>query len=483
MFERHLTDEVLMLLVGGQLAEVSRWPATDHLQHCLACQRRYEETRSVHASWVAVSEYGLTNILRAESLLKHKHAKPEFRFPWAPVSAVFVCSLIVIFVLSFPKVVPEASASELLGHAIQHEGSVDAARTFQISVQGTMCGIGRGEGELIPVQSSNTCTQATSLIQRTPWRSHALSARTFHDWHDSLSERHDTVTRQSSSWTIDTVTPVGTVREASLVLQMADYHAFSLQLRFDNQQQITISEETHPSFFTNRADIKGNGPVKVVDNPADVLEVNAWDVLRRLNADSGWEANVLRDGNKVVVKASVQDEARKHEIEDAFRSYPDVDVDVHDYRESSSVQEFLAQRTLDGDAPALAVDWLKQQFPDSESRNRYANGTVELSKAVLGRSFVLTQLQKRRRDLRTCSCAAELSKLIDQETMLLIVAQKELSSAAQSLVGEGKRASSKPLSYEEAQRLDAALGYLLVAASTQNSVSYDENVETVRRLL
>src|SRR5579862_2637751 len=143
MFERHLTDEVLMFLVGGQLAEVSRRPATDHLQHCLACQRRYEETRSVHASWVAVSEYGLTNILRAEPLRKHKHAKPEFRFPWAPVSAVFVCSLIVIFVLSFPKVVPEASASELLGHAIQHEDSVDAARTFQISVQGTMCGIGR----------------------------------------------------------------------------------------------------------------------------------------------------------------------------------------------------------------------------------------------------------------------------------------------------------------------------------------------------
>ena len=166
---------------------------------------------------------------------------------------------------------------------------------------------------------------------------------------------------------------------------------------------------------------------------------------------------------------------------DAFHSYPDVEVEIHDYHESAT-SDFLPQRTLEGDSPALANEWLEQQFPDLESRTQYANTTVELSKTVLGRAFILEQLQNRRRSLRQCSCAIELSKLIDRETTLLSVAERELSSATKSLVGDAKRKISKPLSYEDARHLDLALGNLLIASS-QNSPSYDESMDTVRRLL
>jgi hypothetical protein len=483
MFERHLSDDVLILLVGGQLADASRQATANHLQRCADCRRRYEETRSVHATWVAVSEYGLANILRSKAQQKRKPAKAEIRFPWAPVSAVLATSLAVILFVSLPKVVPEARAGELLDHAIQNEGSQDSLRTFQVSVQGTKCGMGRGDEKLILAQTSTLCTQATSLIEKTPWRSRALSARTFHDWHDSLSERHDTVTKESSAWMIDTVTPMGIVREASLALRLTDYRPLSLQLKFENEQQITITEGTQPLLYAKSMELKDSLPGKAIDNPADLLEVHAWEVLRSLNADSGWEANVLRDGNRVLVKASVPSETRKQEIADAFHSYPDVDLDIHEYHESSETNDFLAQRTLDGDAPALALDWLKQQFPDPESRNRYANDTVDLSKAVLGRAFVLEQLQSRQHDLRQCSCAAELAKLIERQTILLNIAEKDLNSATSSLIGDAKRKSSKPLSYEDAKRLDWALGNLLIASSSQSPISYDESMETVRRLL
>src|SRR5262249_9798143 len=160
------------------------------------------------SAWVKVSEYGLTNILREQPQPIHKPVKTEIRFPWAPVSAILATSLIVILVISLTKVVPEANASELLGHAMQNESRLGATGAFQIRVQGTTCGVGRGDGQLVPVEKSTLCSEATNLVQKTPWRSRALSARTFHDWHDSLSERHDTVTKDSSSWMIDTTTPV-----------------------------------------------------------------------------------------------------------------------------------------------------------------------------------------------------------------------------------------------------------------------------------
>jgi hypothetical protein len=485
MFERHLTDDTLILLVGSQLADSSRQAATDHLQQCKACQRRYKETHDVHAAWVTVAEYGLANVLSAQSRRRIKTAKTGIRFPWVPVSAIVTCSLVIILFVSLPKVVPEAKASELLSHAMQSEGNLDTLRPFEISVQGTACSVGRADDKLVVVRSSTLCTQATTLIERTPWRRRALSARTFHDWRDSLSERHDRVTRQATSWIIDTVTPMGIVREASLALGLTDYHPLSLQLKFDNQQEITISEDMHSFFLAKSADIKDTSPSRDIGNPADVLEVYSWELLQKLNADSGWEASVVRDGGNVVVKVDVENEARKREIVNAFDAYPEVTLDFADHRTRLGQTTFLANRDMDGDSAPQAQDWLREQFPDSESRNRFANSTLALSKVVLGRAFILKEMEGRRRNMQHCSCLPELSRLIRRETELLDVAMTNLGLAAGALLRSPspKRLSSGSMSYVDAQYLDMALAHLLVASSSKNALSYQENIEIVRRLL
>jgi hypothetical protein len=476
-----------MLLASGQLTATFRQPAANHLQECQSCRLRLEEMRRVRAAWTQVSEQGLAAALRTQPGVRGKLATTHVRRPWVPVSAILITAAVIFVILFSSRTVPTVSAHELLAQAVQNEDQFRRPVAFRIDVGGISCGVGRSDNPFVSKQTATRCFRAATLLQETPWgRGNPLSARTFLGWQSSLSQRHDSVTKQPSSWLITTATSIGPVQEARLTLRFADYHPLALYLKSADEQEVTVSEEAESTLFatdTNPPEISKAAPLKPADNPADVLEVQAWQMLRNLHADTGWEANVVREGDNVIVKATAPGEVRRQELASRFYAHPEMRLEMHNYQEASGTGDFLAQRALNGDAPALAQAWLEQQFPDHDSRNRYANHTVELSKIVLGRAFIVDQLQNRRRGLRECSCAPALAKLIHQETSLLTGAQAELRAAIQPLVGSPQHHASTPLTYEDAKRLDTALGSLLIASSSQNPLSYEQSIDLVQRLL
>jgi hypothetical protein len=490
MRQPHATDEALLLFANGTLSRSATEDLTRHLETCKSCQRRLERTQEIQAAFAQISEGGLPQLpVRRET---HRLSRiGEYRFPWIPVSGILAASTIILFLLLVPGGTQTAQASDLLDRAVELGGQPAEMSRLLIEVDGAPCGVSTGRGSTI-LKASSACASFPSRLHNSPWgQGSPLSARTFLNWRKSLAHHRDKVTKRPSEWQIDTSTSEGPVREASLTLRAADYHPTSLDLEFDDSVHLSIEETAVTPLMASDAPPSptphaASSEVKPPDNPDDQLEVEAWEMLAKLNADSGWEANVLRDGDQVIVKANVSDAARKEQIEGAFSGLSGVQFDIHGQPQSAADTEFLAQRTLNGDAPALAHDWLEQQYPDPDGRSRFVNSTLALSKRLLGRAFIVTQLKQRRLALVNCTCSRDLDKLFAHEENLLALDRNSLSAALKPLLMDQSRTEprkSGSFTYPDAKELDALLGNLLAASSSQSQLSYAQNVALIESAL
>lgn len=108
-------------------------------------------------------------------------------------------------------------------------------------------------------------------------------------------------------------------------------------------------------------------PKPVEDDATDALEVQAWELLHQINADSGWEATVVRGADSVAVQALVANNTRKEEFDAAFRAYPKVVLSLHECDNPGTSGGFLPHRDFDeGGAPPLA-GMFPQRSPDSRA--------------------------------------------------------------------------------------------------------------------
>jgi hypothetical protein len=501
--KRHLTDDALLLLANGQLAANFEQSANDHLRECQGCRRRLEKTQKVRAVWARVSEQGLATALHTGAGVANR-ARPavaKLRAPWAPISAAVTSAVVICVALFSSRTVPTVSAQELLTQAAQTQANFSHPMSFRIQVRGVSCGLGRSDSLSMSREIATSCVGPLSLFQKTPWGvGNPLSAQTFIAWQGTLGKHRDSVTRLDSSWRVSTTASLGAVQEADLFLGFADYRPLSLHLKFTDEEELTVAEEPESAFAASASappavvskPAHPAQPVRPPDDPADVLEVQAWRTLQTLQADSGWEASVSRTGAEVFVKSISGDSIRREEFAAAFRNYPAIKIEAPP-GSANTLVDFLPPRALRGDSPALAQSWLEEQFPDHDARNRYTNTTADLSRAVLGRAAFLEQLKARQEGLQQCSCAPAMTKLIEQETIRLNEAKASLKAALEPLLPDAadpvpqpkRKKSAKPatLSYADAQRLDATVSSLLTAASSQDTLSYEDALALVRQLL
>jgi hypothetical protein len=191
-------------------------------------------------------------------------------------------------------------------------------------------------------------------------------------WRSSLKQHKDQVTKSNALWEIRTSSEDDVVRRASLEVRVADFHTAKLTLDFADNEKVGISEDNDPLPVSSARDLAANQiqqTPQYLDNPADLLEVHAWTRLHQLKADSGWEGVVLREGAEVRVKAIVQGDSRKQELERGFAVYPELVLDIRSYVERGVVSDVLPNRTPGAeDAPALAINWLRQEFVDVDAR-------------------------------------------------------------------------------------------------------------------
>jgi hypothetical protein len=135
------------------------------------------------------------------------------------------------------------------------------------------------------------------------------------------------------------------------------------------------------------------------------------------------------------------------------------------------------------DGPPLAHHWLEQQFEDPAARSQFVNSTVNLSKAILGRAYILEELKERRNTISHCACRRALDGLIEGERASLLVAQRSLGSSLAPLLDTSPHSASRTITAQAARRLDAAVLKLVFAATPDDATQLDESKNVLRQLL
>jgi hypothetical protein len=485
--DRHLTEEALILLTTGDCSEEFRREATGHLQSCPRCRHDCEQVSMIFGAMEQASERGLLSLPsehRRQSLYNWKKSA----FPWVPIGSILGSSLLLIFAVLGPFTARSASASELLDRAVLNERHFGTPHAFEIVVNGVKCGRSKSGSEILLLESATACERVSTSIKETPWGiGNPLAASTFRDWHASLADHHDTVTKLPALWTINTSTSGGAVRDARLTLRKGTYHPVKLDLHFEDDEDVTIEEDDQPFSDAPLTAVVQTRPQTQqiqTSSPADLLEIEAWQLLHNLNGDTGWEATVARRGDFVVVEAEVLTLAREQEYKTAFAPYPKIELNVRKYADVNTASNFLPQRTNEaGGAPPLAEKWLEENFPDSGERSQFVNSTVRLSKAILGQTYILEELEKRRAALSSCSCAHTLDSLIETTKTDLLAERELLRSSLDPVLGTSQQTASRSITIAAAQRLDVGLVRLFFTAPMSGATTLDDEENVVRKLL
>ncbi len=456
-----------------------------HLAQCARCREQLRQTRLAHAVFTSLSDMGLDEV-RQRSLDPRPFLPPSRpAFPLLPIGSILAVTVLLLVTLFSPHVVTEVRASELLTRAVAQERTASEGHVYRLHVGSTACATKHRGKSFEQVANTEPCMRALANVRRSAWaEGNPLSANTFRIWRSSLPRHRDTIAHNPSGWTIETRSDAGLVRSARLSLHEPDLHPTDLKLRFDNDAELSVSEEVvfNEPAPTITASVAPVLPITHTDNPADLLEVRAWQSLFSLHADSGWEANILRSGPQVIVRAIAADDNRKKELQHGFAQLEGVEAHIQTAEESSGLVDFLPQRAFPAPGAALAEAWVQEHFHDPASQNAFKNSVVRSSRSLLGRALFVERLQQRHAALAACSCVSELSKLILSEQAELQTQQTALFADLSPLLDAAPPATTKPLSGRNARQLDLLVQELLIS-SGGSSDALEPSKSTLRALL
>ncbi len=486
---RHLTNEALLLYSGGRLAPEQLAEAEEHLRICASCRQRSHDTRLAHDVLTTLSDMGLDEVK-----MRSGTSSPEKRFPaqlGVPLRTASIAACVAIFlgaVLFFsPRMITEVRASELLNKATARD-TASPSVLYKLQVGTSACATLRNGSYVSAAVASGMCNKAITHLHRQTWSEHnPLSPKTFSAWRQSLARRRDRVDHRGSVWTVETSTDTGLLRSASLDLRETDYHPTGLTLRFDDDEELRVvetesSERNEPVVRTEEH--APNAPAILhTDDASDLLEVAAWQMLHELQADSGWEANVLRTGNEVSVRAVAATEDRKAELRKGLEGLNGARIQIETADEVSEAADFLPQRSFPAAGAALAESWVREQFSEPASQITYKNEVVRLSRNLLGRALFVERLEQRRNALASCSCANELSLLILSEQQNQKTLQSDLAARiAPLLETKALPVVNRPISAKSARQLDLLLQEMLIS-SDKPAESFDTERAELRSIL
>jgi hypothetical protein len=121
-------------------------------------------------------------------------------------------------------------------------------------------------------------------------------------------------------------------------------------------------------------------------------------------------------------------------------------------------------------------------IPDAQERGDRITEISNASQAVVGKAFLYDRLLRRQHDLGERSSVA-LNSVVEGERADLLTAMNKLSNLLEPFPEmRGTRAAQAPLSYAQAQSLDAGILSLFNAAPKQ-SASLQATTNRVRSLL
>jgi hypothetical protein len=483
-FKHHPSEALILSVFNGTASADDRSRVSAHFTVCARCR-----TVSEHKGMLLreLSDFSRSSSQRMQvqaeiktlSFPKRRISKPAaFGYAGAALAAT-----LLILLFAWPRHIQTVSAAELLSRAETAEIKTASARRFyRLYVGSTTCDTADANWSAPVNLQDNPCDLLHGKLRNTDWdEGQMLSAHSYRKWHDALARHTDSVLHQEPYWTLRTDTDQGSLRSASLRVRSSDYRPVELTLEFSTLQPVSVFEdeptERHihvPSATPDQ--LAKSETSQRVDEPADAIEVQAWNMLRALGADSGWEATITRKGGEVRVVGYVNDASRRDKFEQGFSKLEGVTLDL-------DRPGILPQRGSNGDAQPLAEHTLETLIPDSHERGERVTEISDASRTVVGKAYIYDRLLARRNALQESTSAHALDPLIEEERRELLTATLRLSNLLEPLIEtSGNHSLHAPLSYSQARTLDGAV-LSLVNAAPRQSASLAETTSLVRSLL
>jgi hypothetical protein len=169
----------------------------------------------------------------------------------------------------------------------------------------------------------------------------------------------------------------------------------------------------------------------------------------------------------------------------ALSQVPGLRVEIEPQRNLTSARAALwPQRLPTGDSLPLAEAALEEHFVDAAERSRFVNQISSQSRAVVGTAFEYENLVKRRKALSACPLAVEIDPILVSDRTRLHTATAEIATSLSELLGPVVyKPGSRPVSYREAQEIDAALQSLFNSAPQSPEGTLETKIQRVRKLL
>jgi hypothetical protein len=482
-FKRHPSQALILSVLNGTADEAEQRVVSEHIAVCSRCRVVSERHGLLLRELGTYSQ--LTSQSQAQanskSLAFPKRTTAKAITAWIAGGAIAATTLIMIS--PWPRHIQTVSAAELLSRAEAAQETADISQhSYRMNVGSTTCLTTDATWSEPEDSHSDLCGRLHGQLLKTHWDDRRmLSARSYRRWHDSLSRRKDSILHQEPYWTVKTDTDEGLLRSASLRVRSSDYRPVGLTLEFAALEPVSVVEnepaERHvyvPAMATDMSVKTQN--LQHVDQPEDAIEVQAWNLLRALGGDSGWEATITRKGTEVRIVGFIDDESRRGKFEEAFSHLQGVSTDLER-------PEVLPKRGTSGEGQPLAEKTLERLIPDSHQRGERVTEIADASRTIVGKAFLCDQLIARRNAFQSSPSAHALTPLIEEERADILAATARLSDLLEPLLEPGQsRVSHVPLNYSEARQLDAAV-LSLVNAAPEQTASLEQTQKYIRSLL
>ncbi len=437
----HPDEGLLLRYADGELGESDARGVREHVEGCVRCRMELDEIEAAAQAFgrqqaeLPPPPAAWGDLARGFDLADAAAAKPAWTSArkWLPVAA----GLVVAWVAANRLMdTPSARAAELLRKAAAAEAPARKARRIQIRTKTLRL------TRVLGTQAANAADRAALDSLESQFREaryswdDPLSAKSFADWRDGLSEKQDsisTVREAEKSWfQIRTTTESGQLREASLKLRTEDLRAVEGTLEFRNQERVEISEladETAPSpepspRIAGRIETSPEPPVVAREiAPATAGdELRVFAALHRLKADLGEPVEVTRSEGKVLVTGVGLDAQRAEEIRGAVEAIPRVAVRFSEPSAAAPPEEGGARSAASQGEVSGLQSQLEKTLGGRAVFEQFSEVVLEKTDALMARGHALRRLSQR------FSPESE-AQLNAEERQMLAGLRKDLSSS------------------------------------------------------
>lgn len=455
--EAHLTEEVLLRFLDGELDKRATERAARHLDSCWTCRSKREHFRLAMDRFVHLEEALIdaaiasaprtwTDLRPRLTCAEPPREKRKALLPQQFVRAIgMVGAAIAIAVWLMPG--SSVSAMEILERSAASERPLLESRTNPLVLQRLRVESAsraaswslwdapqsRKFQQLWDIPSGNNLRGEMERLYSANGLDlkHPLSASNHAQWRRSLAQRRDSVREQGDLLAVITTNQdrvrAGDIAEAELWVRRSDWHPVRETFRvaqaggaeeyriietafhvenldavsarmFDSETPAADSVRSVPRPAVS---IQADGGGRVSSTPAQAdlagAEVEALALLHEMDADRQDSAEVELTGNSVQVTAYTASQDRKLELESHLGAIPLVNATVHLLTDA---QEMAAAKPVElgsspSSEPPLFLKPLVQQTGSLEVANRIVSDEMDLLRRLCIELDAVKDLQKR----------------------------------------------------------------------------------------